>query len=368
MCKVVTKSFFVAKKMISKRIIGQGLFAKFRRCERNNSPADEPKIYVDYRWAGSHGLGRMTKEITSRNSYTRLNVKGSPSSPLDPLRLTLALLLTQKNSIFLTFGYSAPAIFVRKFIITIADINYIDRVDRSNFVKKLYFNIMVKRSVRHAMHVLTISEFSRQRIIEWASIPSTQVKNVSCGVSDSFTQERRIWRPPFTYILLAGNRKPHKNEARAIEAFASANIPEETHLVLMGNASEGTRKLANMFGMANRLKFLGHISTTELAAVYRGAICLVFPSLYEGFGLPVIEAMACGTPVITSNTTSLPEIAGHGAILIDPLSVNEIKQAIEDVFHKRVPLDILNETGFKQAQKYNWQDVANKVNTVINGN
>jgi glycosyltransferase involved in cell wall biosynthesis len=117
--------------------------------------------------------------------------------------------------------------------------------------------------------------------------------------------------------------------------------------------------------LGSRVHFLGWVSTEKLAEVYRGAICLLFPSLYEGFGLPVVEAMSCGTPVITSDVASIPEVAGDAAILVNPLKEEEIRCALERLIGDSDLRAELRKKGIDRASKYNWTDVASKVSEVV---
>jgi glycosyltransferase involved in cell wall biosynthesis len=323
-------------------------------------------VYVDFRWSGFHGLGRMTSEVVERNGYIRLDTLGSPSSPLDPILLSYVVARkVPAGSIYLTFGYNAPIISARPFIVTIADLNYIDFPPNSSFLKRLYFNYFVKVTMRQAQRVLTISEFSRQRILSWTSISPDKVVNIGCGVSDDFTPNGCTWKPGYQYVFVAGNRKPHKNEERSIRAFASIRLSKGIHLVLNGSPSKELLRLITELDLGSRVHFLGWVSTEELAEVYRGAICLLFPSLYEGFGLPVVEAMSCGTPVITSNVASIPEVAGDAAILVNPLKEEEIRCALERLIGDADLRTELRKKGIDRASKYNWTDVASKVSEVI---
>ena len=153
-----------------------------------------------------------------------------------------------------------------------------------------------------------------------------------------------------------GNRKLHKNEDRALRAFAQANIDKNIHVLFSGKPSDQLANTAKELQIEDRVKFLGRLSEDELASTYKGALCLLFPSLYEGFGLPVIEAMACGTPVITSNTTSLVEIANNSCELIDPTKIEQISKAIEKILDNIELRKKYVEYGLINIQAYKWCD------------
>lgn len=324
------------------------------------------RVFIDYRWAGGHGLGRMTEEVAFRNRYSKLFFCGSPSSPIDPIRLTYSLFArVPRDGVFLTFGYSFPVFHYQRAVFTVADLNFIDVPDNSSFLKRVYFDLFVKSAIRRSSRIITISEFSKSRVVEWACISADRVFNVGCGVSEEFTSEGDKWMPGFQYVFMVGNRKTHKNEPRALVAFSEANLDNQIKLVISGDSTTELDDLVRRRNLSDRVVFLGRVSSNLLASIYRGALCLLFPSLYEGFGLPVVEAMACGTPVVTSNTTSLPEVAGDAAILVDPTSIDEIAYALEDVCSNTVLAEQLRTKGFLQAAKYNWASVALKVDEIV---
>ena len=160
-----------------------------------------------------------------------------------------------------------------------------------------------------------------------------KVKVVGCGVGSEFSVVGNSHNPGFPYLLYIGNSKPHKNVNRLLKAFSKAQISTDIRLLLRisGATLEDYKQELEQLNILNRVVFLDVISDNDLPSYYRGAKALVFPSLYEGFGLPPLEAMACGTPVITSNTTSLPEVVGNAAILVDPLDIDSIRFAIEQI-------------------------------------
>jgi glycosyltransferase involved in cell wall biosynthesis len=280
------------------------------------------KILFDARWIGYHGIGRFARALDQRLGLPHLRIGGSPSSPFDPLRMLLVMLFrTPAGACIFSPGYNAPLFLVRPFVISIMDLNHIDRPENSNPFKRLYYRFILRPCVRKASRVLTISQFSRQRIVDWAGVAPEQVVNVGCGVDACFHHNVEAYTPGYSYLLCVSNRKAHKNEPRLVEAFAQAAIDPDIHLIFTGNANKVMEKLCRDYGVEDRVVFIGRVPDGDLPGLYRGAIALVFPSLYEGFGLPPLEAMACGTPVIASNTTSLPEVVGDAALLVNPLDV-----------------------------------------------
>jgi glycosyltransferase involved in cell wall biosynthesis len=223
----------------------------------------------------------------------------------------------------------------------------------------------MRRAALKAFKVLTISEFSRQRIIDWSGIDPSRVVDVSCGVDSCYTPDVNPFVTGFPYFLCVSNRKAHKNEPRILEAFAKAKLDPSVHLLFTGKPNEQLLSLGKQLQIDKRIVFMGRVPEEDLPGLYRGALALVFPTLYEGFGLPVIESMACGTPVITSNTTSLPEVAGDAAIMVDPLSVEQIAAGIEKLYSDPKFRELLIQRGIKQAKKFSWDTVVKNVKDVI---
>lgn len=170
----------------------------------------------------------------------------------------------------------------------------------------------------------------------------------------------------FNYYLCVSNRKPHKNEKIVILSFLKSEIPNDSILFFTGQPNKELRNFLDEHDIYQQVRFIGSVNDGDLARWYKGAVCLIFPSLYEGFGLPMVEAMSCGTPVIASNTTALPEIAGGAAILIDPNSTDEIKAAIglltkdQKIRHEYIS------KGLERSKFYSWSSVASRVEHILN--
>jgi Glycosyltransferase len=148
--------------------------------------------------------------------------------------------------------------------------------------------------------------------------------------------------------------------------FLKAKISTNYQLLLTGDSSPKLTDILDKNNASDRVRFLGKVTNKELASLYKGATCLLFPSLYEGFGLPVIESMACGTPVITSNTTSLPEVSEDAALLVSPNDLNEITGAIEKIVNNADIRDSMVAKGYKQAAKFQWSETRGIIENAIN--
>lgn len=310
------------------------------------------KVIFDTRWFGEHGIGRFATEVYDEDFFQPIKLKGNPVSIFDVIKLTIYLFFNK--NFFFSPGFNAPFFFLHRTAITIHDLNHIDVDANTSFLKKLYYNIVLKRACRKAALIFTVSEFSKGRIVDWSGINPDKVKVVYNGVSSAFHQDVQPYLPGFPYIFIVGNRKLHKNEDRALRAFAQANIDKNIYVLFSGKPSDQLVNTAKELQIEDRVKFLGRLSEDELASTYKGALCLLFPSLYEGFGLPVIEAMACGTPVITSNTTSLNEICQGAGFLVDPSNVELITKKIEESINNPILATDNVRKGFNRAKDFSW--------------
>jgi alpha-1,3-rhamnosyl/mannosyltransferase len=232
-----------------------------------------------------------------------------------------------------------------------------------------FFEYFIKRRMQFANHILTSCEFIRQEVIEEFKVPPSMVTAVllapdplfgHCN-ADSVKTIKIKYNLPDSYLLFVSSLEPRKNIDLLIEALQIANT--DVPLVLVGWHGWGDKewfKKIKATDLKNRIYVTGHIPDDDLKAIYNGALALVYPSLYEGFGLPIVEAMACGCPVICSNAASMPEVAGDAAILIDPGRSDELAAAIETVVHDSEIRKTLVEKGFKQAGRFTWEQTARK--------
>lgn len=321
---------------------------------------------LDVRWCGDHGIGRFAREITNRLPARAYQSIGNPMSPFDPFNMSSVLsTYDSSNNWFLSPGYNAPIWGNIPYVLTVHDLNHIDRPENSSLAKRLYYRLILRRLCRRARAVLTVSEFSRGRIIAWMGLNPAAVFNVGNGVSSVFSIDGDRWTCEHAYVLCVSNRRGHKNEPALISAFAIAALPVSVRLVFTGDGTPELWKLAKSLGIAERMIFTGRVSEETLAALYRGAICLCFVSLYEGFGLPIVEAFASGTPVISANVSSMPEIAGDAALLVDPYNIGEIAQALHRLCEDEVLRSTLIRLGRARVAQFTWQAVADRIKAAI---
>jgi glycosyltransferase involved in cell wall biosynthesis len=311
-------------------------------------------IYADQRWIGDHGIGRFARHVLAGINYHPVSIASNPASPLDTLRLAKALGKLTCDDLFFSPGYNSPIFCSSPFVLTVHDLNHIDRPENSNRAKRLYYATVLRRACHRAAKILTVSEFSRRRIVDWSGVPLEKVLNVRCGVEPEFHPGVERYDLPFRYLLCVSNRKRHKNEFRIVEAFTNADVDPDMRLVFTGEPTSELAECVGRYGVSARIHFVGLVPDTKLPSLYRSAEALVFPSLYEGFGLPVVESMACGTPVVTGNTSALPEVAGQAALLVDPTSVTQISDAIERIVSDTSLRRQLRRMGLAQAAQFSW--------------
>jgi glycosyltransferase involved in cell wall biosynthesis len=233
-----------------------------------------------------------------------------------------------------------------------------------------YARTLMWTATRQAARILTVSEASRRDILRFFNVPPEKVQVIHNAIDarfltapDEATTERvrQRYQLDHPFVLYVGNIKPHKNIERMIDAFGRArpNGPPGLKLVIIGDEVSrypSLRQMVHRQKLDKHVRFLGFQPQETLASFYRLSGAFVFPSLYEGFGLPPLEAMACGTPVITSNVSSLPEIAGDAALLVDPYDIDAIARAIVQVFADRPLRDSLIARGHARVRQFSWAD------------
>ncbi len=258
-------------------------------------------------------------------------------------------------------------------LLTVHDLSFVRTPDTASPALKRYLDRVVPRSVQRADHVLADSQATKDDLTALYGVNPGKITVLLSGVNPRFQpvrdpvaltavrQRYGIGSAPF--ILSVGTVQPRKNYERLIRAFAS--LPDQAvHLVIAGGRGwlQGPiYAVVDALNVRDRVHFIGFADDADLPALYSAARCFAFPSLYEGFGLPVLEAMACGAPVVTSNVSSLVEVAGQAALLVDPLSVDDIGAALARLLTDE-PLRVhLVEQGLRQAAQFTWERAARQL-------
>jgi glycosyltransferase involved in cell wall biosynthesis len=220
-----------------------------------------------------------------------------------------------------------------------------------------YHRYYVPQVLKQAQHILCNSQSTANDVTQFYNIPSNKITPILLACDRSHFQFLNL--PTRNYFLYIGRQDPYKNLERLITAFSALPNRNDYELWLAGPYDQRYSPLLEIqtqeLGINHLVKFLNYVSYDELPIIINQAIALVFPSLWEGFGLPVLEAMACGTPVITSNISSLPEVAGDAAILINPYNIEEITAAMKIIINDSETRKQLSEKGLKRANQFTWE-------------
>ena len=252
-------------------------------------------------------------------------------------------------------------------VMTLHDVNFAAMPEATNPVENFIARTLVKTSARRARAILTVSEFSRREIAATLELDRTRIFAVhNGGLRDAprsvkwpeVASRIKVQEP---YILAFSSINPHKNIGNLLRAFARVRLQQQVQLVVVGRlplGGESLVALARTLGIENKVSFTGYLKEEEKAQVLQHARMLAFPSLYEGFGLPVIEAMSCDVPVACSNIAALPEVAGNAARMFDPRNVTEITAALEEVYSDEALRARLVAAGRINARRFSWDRTA----------
>jgi glycosyltransferase involved in cell wall biosynthesis len=240
--------------------------------------------------------------------------------------------------------YRGPLRSAVPVVVTVHDLAVFRHPEAFNRWTRTYSPRVVPRVLAAASRIIAVSEFTRRELVELLRVPDEKIRVVPNGVDDDFTPDGPA--ADGEYILAVGTLEPRKNLARLVEAVRGNGI--ELRVV-------GARGWGNVEIGGNGVRWLGEVTDAELARQYRGALCVAYPSLYEGFGIPVLEAMACGSPVVTSRATAMEEVAAGAAVLVDPNDPAELAAGIERASAQRAELV---PRGLERAREFRWDAVA----------
>lgn len=327
-------------------------------------------ILADGRWQGMHGIGRFSHEVLSRLQQVRIFTDGPHPLSIKNIFWQAYYLRKQKPAqIYFSPGFNPVLFSSLPYVFTIHDLIHLHFPGGKRIIKKMFYDYCVKPAAKKAHKIITVSEFSKQTIIEKLSLPAEKIVVVGNGVSRVFSANGQQYQPGFPYLLHVGNTtKPHKNILRLIKALTIAKIDPAIKLIFTGVLDEKTRGFIQELKLGQRVLSQPNLSEERLAEYYRGALGVVFPSLYEGFGLPVIEGMASGVPVLTSQLSALPEVAGGAALLVDPYCIEAIAQGMEILVndHEKRALNIAK--GLLRSQDFSWEKTAEQVQAALKMN
>ena len=348
-------------------------------------------LCVDARMYRASGIGTYLQNLlpTLSESFD-LTLLGNPSELAEvdaqiiattiPIYSVAELLrfsrLVPRCDVFWSPHYNVPWLPVRAKtrLVTIHDVFHLAHLSTLSLPQRGYASLAFRAATHLSDHIITVSEFSKAEIRRYLNVPDERASVIPNGVNHTLfhpqtdeDQQHRVRQKyglPTRWLLYVGNVKPHKNLITLIKAFTT--LPEslsDRHLVVVGQRegfitgdTELGRALQNDPDLAQRIHFTGFVEQADLPVLYRLAELFVFPSKYEGFGLPPLEALACGCPVVVSERASLPEICGAAADYANPDSALDLATKIETALQR--PAAKRNrriQQGLKQAQKYTWQ-------------
>jgi glycosyltransferase involved in cell wall biosynthesis len=268
-----------------------------------------------------------------------------------------------------------PLITKAPFVLTVHDLlDYMYRARTSNGMRRSIHSYMTRQVMHHAARIFAVSKFTKRDVARYFNVSPDKIEVVYNALDESFMRghsteaEQAMIRGRYQvdspFLLYTGRISPHKNVARIIEAFSAlkAELAKEgtypdLKLIIIGDEvskNPDIRRAVIRSGMQHEVRFLGYVSIDVLRIFFDMAKVFVFPSLYEGFGLPPLEAMAHGTPVVASNTSALPEVVGNAAMMVNPENVFEISRALQRVLTDQSLRERMKAAGLEQAQRFSW--------------
>ncbi|MGB1250247.1 MAG: glycosyltransferase family 4 protein [Candidatus Promineifilaceae bacterium] len=264
-----------------------------------------------------------------------------------------------------SMAFVTPMLTRKPTIVTVYDLSFEHYPERYTTFKRRYLQTQTRRSVLQADHVVTIAEDGKRDVIEMYGVPEHKVDVVTPGVDfdvfrpmspshlAAFKEKNKLNK---RFILHVGTLQPRKNLPILIDAYAALNDPD-VELIFVGGKGwlyDDIFAKVEQLGLSKRVRFTGFVADADLPLWYNAASVLVMPSIYEGFGIPIADAMACGTPVIASNASSLPEVVGDAGLLFHPQEVTALTECIHQVLTDAAQAATLRDRGLQQAKRFSW--------------
>jgi glycosyltransferase involved in cell wall biosynthesis len=287
------------------------------------------------------------------------------------LRLSWEIVRRSPDLLFVP-AHVLPLVRPRRTVVTIHDLGYLFFPHAHTLRRRLELHLSTAWNARKATRVIAVSQATKDDLVRRYRVPKERVQVVHHGVTSRFRPTddpavpARYGLPP-SYLLYLGTLQPRKNIERLLQAYARlpAGAPP---LVLAGAKGwyfERIARTIDELGLGQRLVLPGYVADEDVPAILSAATALVYPSLYEGFGLPALEAMACGTPVIAARTSSLPEVVGEAGLLVDPLDVGALGAAMERLLSDAVLGEQLRSRGLERARAFTWERCARETMAVL---
>ena len=301
--------------------------------------------------------------LPKENSFLKYKIVG-PEIFWSQISLPIYLNFKNKDDVFFSPAHYSPRLCPAPLVVTIHDLSYY--YYPTDFLKKDLYKLIswTKNSVKKAKKVIAVSESTKKDIVRFYEIPKNKIKVIYNGfekkqTNNKSTIKRLIGSP---YILFVGTLQPRKNIKTLIRAFShfKKNNPD-FKLAIAGKKGwlyEGILNETKSLGLSNEVLFLDFVDENKLINLYKNAFCLVLPSFYEGFGIPILEAMSYNCPVICSNTSSLPEIAGDAALFFNPKNIDELVKQLNVINRSEDLRKNLIEKGGERIKLFSWEKCA----------
>jgi glycosyltransferase involved in cell wall biosynthesis len=305
-----------------------------------------------------------------------LPLKNAEATFATYLEMHKVMAASEVDLIHVPHTFWRPLISKAPYVITVHDLlDYMYRARTNNGMRRMMHSYMTRQVMHHAARIFAVSNFTKRDVGRYFDVKPAKIEVVYNALDENFLRghstpaEQAMIRGRYQvdspFLLYAGRISPHKNVARIIEAFsalkgelAKEGVYSDLKLIIIGDEvskNPDIRRSVIRSGMQHEVRFLGYVSIDVLRIFFDMAKVFVFPSLYEGFGLPPLEAMAHGTPVVASNTSALPEVVGDAALMVNPENVFEISRALQRVLTDQSLRERMKAAGVKQAQRFSWE-------------
>jgi glycosyltransferase involved in cell wall biosynthesis len=328
------------------------------------------------------GENRYTVYVTREEAARRFGGRWAhvkvrrtlPHTPLLRIPLTLSAELRRRPVDLLHVQYTAPPLAPCPVVTTIHDLSFEHLPETFKRRSRVQLRLTVRATARRAAHVIASSEYTRRDLIETYGLDPLRVTAIPLAVSPRFRpveaegeleRVRKRYGIEGEYVLAVGSIQPRKNLARLVRAYSAlrrergrSNLPQ---LVLVGKKAwlyGDTLTAIEEEKLGDSVVLTGYVSEGDLPALYTGARCFAYPSFYEGFGLPPLEAMSCGAPVLTGNLTSLPEVVGDAGLMVDPFDTGALAEGLARLIDDDALRASLRERGLTRARRFDWRDTA----------
>jgi glycosyltransferase involved in cell wall biosynthesis len=353
---MISKDIYIAARFLTQPITGVqrfgiGLSKAIKKLSKN----------YDYNISFISPKNVIHKEIAN---FLEVKFVGSLKGQLWDQVSLLKFLKSKGNPLIVNFSNTLPGFYENK-IVTIPDIIYLKYPVSYSYKK--YYEIVFPLMIRFSRHIITISKFSKKEISACFGINEDKISVIYIGIDERFKPQKL--KNHGMYILGVSSIAYHKNFIKLIEAFSYLKT-KNVKLYIVGGVNEkifgkDSTKILNYIKNNENIKFLGRVNDDTLIQLYSNALCFVYPSLYEGFGLPPLEAQACGCPVVISDIPVFREIYGDSALYFNPLDSQDIANKIEEMINNKYLRDILIKRGFENSKKYSWENSAKQFFSVL---